>query len=336
MLPPSLGGPGLHAERLNAHWTNNADYKSRLFVFEKLNRFPAGLRHLLATLLIIDKSRGADIIIALDGFSVALPALLAARLSRKKIILRIGGDLVHEQYVETGAIDMEGFYKGLKAKEIKLPQGLAFKLRLQRFVIKHVDGVIFTSSWQKNIYKDYYRLPNSLWVIQNPSEKLEISGSDNRATVETKVFLSVSREVAFKNTDNLKRAFAKVLEGQSVFTLDTERSTREELLTRMQKAYCYVNVSLSDISPNTVLDALALGLPCILTKNTGFYEALIDARVCRFVDPFEQGDIEKALLEMADPAVYEQYKKNLKTFVWTQSWPRLFKEYEQVLSDILQ
>jgi glycosyltransferase involved in cell wall biosynthesis len=104
----------------------------------------------------------------------------------------------------------------------------------------------------------------------------------------------------------------------------------------MLSARCYVNVSLSDISPNTVLDAIALRLPVILTKNTGLYETLKDSGVCRFIDPFDQKDIESAIIEMCDEQIWSLYKQAYSSFRWPQTWETLFLEYEKALSDILK
>ncbi len=39
-------------------------------------------------------------VVALDTYSVAFPAVLAAMLFRKKLVLRVGGDFLWEQYLE--------------------------------------------------------------------------------------------------------------------------------------------------------------------------------------------------------------------------------------------
>jgi hypothetical protein len=160
MLPPSLGGPAIHAVKLFEYFTNkNKDINEKellnsnnnsltqsnlgkdkliankkksknidveMFCFEKLNKYPAGIRHILALNQIFKMSKGKNMIFALDGFSVALPAVIVGKLLNKKVFLRIGGDLVHEQYVESYPIDMERFYNEIKSRKLKLN----FKLKI--------------------------------------------------------------------------------------------------------------------------------------------------------------------------------------------------------------
>ena len=337
MLPPTLGGPGIHAKKLYEYFSAGHNHASDIFVFEKLNKYGAGIRHAIAFFQILTKSRGAEIILALDGFSVALPAILVGAMTRKKVMLRIGGDLVHEQYVEQSPVDMESFYKNLQEKKLQLSKKLRIKLYVQEYIIKNADGIIFTSNWQKNIYSSFYSLPKNTWVVQNPVEYEEVSlEKQEESSKSEKIFLSASRDVEFKNIKTLKKAFAEVARLRTDILLDTNISSREELLKRMLNARCYVNVSLSDISPNTVLDAIALRLPIILTKNTGLYETLKDSGVCRFIDPFNQADIESAIIEMCDEQIWSSYEQASRSFRWPQTWETLFLEYEKALSDILK
>jgi glycosyltransferase involved in cell wall biosynthesis len=334
MLPPTLGGPAIHAEKLEKYFVSKGD-RVEIFNFEKLNSLPAGIRHFVAFVQIFLKSLGKDIIFALDGFSVALPAVLVAILLRKKIALRIGGDLVHEQYVERGGfVSLNDFYLRLKEGQIVMRGTLKLKLFIQKFVLKYSSDVVFTTDWQKDIYSDFYELPKNVWTINNPLPEdniniLEYTKYDHNR----KVFLSATRDVLFKNIKNLKLGFEEAKKVLSSIDLDTDISDRKTLLSRIKSARCYICVSISDISPNTVLDALSLGTPVILTKNTGFYKLLEGKGVVRFVDPYDVEEIKKAILEMCDDNIWQTYRNNLQNFSWGESWSSLFEKYERILSE---
>lgn len=97
IYPPSSGGPATHSKKLKEYFGERA----KIFVFERYNFFPFGVRHFVAAVIIFFKSIfQVKIIFALDGFSIAMPSVLVARILRIPVVLRIGGDLVHEQYVE--------------------------------------------------------------------------------------------------------------------------------------------------------------------------------------------------------------------------------------------
>lgn len=336
MLPPTLGGPAIHAEKLEMYFSERG-HTVQMFNFEKLNGLPPGLRHLVAFVQIFSKSLGTDIIFTFDGFSVALPAVLVSIILRKKIVLRIGGDLLHEQYVERGGfVPLNNFYVKLKSREIFMNSALNLKLFIQKFVLKYSSAIIFTTNWQKNIYADFYGLPKNIWIINNPTPEdntniLEFTKYDHNK----KIFLSASRDVLFKNMKRLKLAFEEAKKVNPLIQLDTDISDRKILLSRTKSARCYVCVSMSDISPNTVLDALSLGTPVILTKNTGFYDVLKDLDVVLFVDPFSTDEIKEAILRLSDDNVYSKYVNNIAEFnhkkKWPETWESLYQKYERIL-----
>src|SRR3989304_2885005 len=63
----------------------------------------------------------ADKILALDTFSVGVPAVLAGKLLGKKTIVRVGGDFLWSAYVNrTGvSITLPEFYKSMPALNTK-------------------------------------------------------------------------------------------------------------------------------------------------------------------------------------------------------------------------
>src|SRR4051812_26577287 len=99
IYPPEIGGPAEYAQELKNAWIARG-HSVEVKVFSRFNFLPSGVRHLAYFLTLLPAIFKTDSILALDTFSAALPAVLAAKLARKKIILRTGGDFLWEAYVE--------------------------------------------------------------------------------------------------------------------------------------------------------------------------------------------------------------------------------------------
>jgi len=85
IYPPAIGGPALYVKNLEEVWRKEG-HKVRVLYYELEKKLPTGIRHLLfffRTILVLPR---VDFVLALDTFSVGLPATLAARLFGKKII----------------------------------------------------------------------------------------------------------------------------------------------------------------------------------------------------------------------------------------------------------
>src|SRR3989344_2808133 len=156
IYPPEIGGPAEYAKNLKEVWSKHG-HKVTVRVFSQFNFLPTGVRHLVYFCYILPAILKADLILALDTFSAALPSVLAAKMLRKKIILRTGGDFLWESYVErTGELVLlRKFYKTcldkFSAKEQKV-------FNLIKFVLKHVSAIVWSTEWQKNIFME----PNKL------------------------------------------------------------------------------------------------------------------------------------------------------------------------------
>jgi glycosyltransferase involved in cell wall biosynthesis len=331
MLPPALGGPAVHAEKISDFFSK--DHIVKVISFETVLGFPAGVRHIVFLFKILVPMFRADIVFAFDGFSVAVPSVFLGRLLGKKVVLRIGGDLVHEQFVEQQPVDMKSFYDKINSEgEGFLTKPFKKKLALQRYALKNATAVIFTTTWQRDIYTGHYTFPKEVFVINNPAPAKDVQ--EDATLDKEKVFLMATRDAAFKNHARVKTAFEKVKNIHKDIVLDTDISEREQLLNRLKKSRGYLSIALSDISPNTVLDALSVGTPIIMTKNTGFYEVLKDSGAVRFVDPFSENEIEKALLEFCDDSLWQIYRTKAKEYIWPTSWTDVFREYDLVIKKV--
>ncbi len=343
MMPPIPGGPSTHAKKLKVYFGSRAE----LFNYENYKHYPSGIRHLLMLFTFIFSPTFSflkyDIIFALDGFTVALPAVLAGIILRKKVILRVGGDFIYENFLYTKETDYESFYNNFKDSKKLFSKSLYIKYLIQKFVTQNAFGIIFNTEWQKDIFLKHYfpspleRVRVRLFVITNPIEKLE-----NKKTFNNNFnFTSITRDIPYKN---LSRVRASVEEARTAkmadfsLELDTKQGTFESCQERIGASRGYICASISDIAPNQVYEALSLGIPVILTKYSGLTKILENTGAVKLIDPFDVEDIKRAILEFCDEAIYRKYKSAAENiflnFKIEKSWEEMFLEYERIVEKV--
>lgn len=171
--------------------------------------------------------------------------------------------------------------------------------RRQRYVNKAYKNVDFLVC-QSDKVKEYYSQVNDdkKTVIFNP---ININGLPERKTVPEKTIVSVGRLSTQKNFALLIKAFADISktyheyslkiygegpERENLQNLIDELSAKEKItlcgadknvLSKVASASLFVMTSNSEGFPNALLEAAAIGLPCISTDfNTGTACEIID------------------------------------------------------------
>ena len=140
-----------------------------------------------------------------------------------------------------------------------------------------------------------------------------------------KNFVWATRPIKLKNGDVLRRAFAKAKEIDETLSLDDAVTSHEKLFERLSSCYAVVLPSISEMSPNFILDALRFGKPFILTRESGLYEMLKDVGL--FVDPLSSDDITEKILMLSDDATYSVYRKKAEAFHFRHTWEEIAKEF---------
>src|SRR3989338_1426308 len=100
IFPPDIGGPATYSSLLLEELPKR-DVAVSVVTYGPAGvsrNIPKGLRHFLYFLVCVFKP--ADIIFAQDPVSAGFPALLAARLTGRKFVVRVAGDYAWEQGVE--------------------------------------------------------------------------------------------------------------------------------------------------------------------------------------------------------------------------------------------
>ncbi len=327
IYPPEIGGPAEYARSLFDAFLIQK-YNTSVVTYGELQKFPTGIRHFLYFIKLIFDAFDADYIIALDTFSVGLPALIFSKIFGKKITLRVGGDFLWESFLDRTKeeILLSEFYK--TPHKFSLKEKIIFDLT--KFVLRSVDMIVFSTDWQRKIMLEPYSLDlNKTKIIENFFPMPEMSQNQN---VERKVFLSPSRDIFIKNKKRLVEAFQKVKLKHSEIVLDTEQVSHEVLAQKMSKSYAVIVNSFSEVSSNLVLDAIGSDLPVILTADNGLVERLQNMVV--LTNPFSTDNLVSNMETLLDQQIYQNYKRNILLNSYNHSWDEIAQEFVDVFQNL--
>ncbi|OGG53735.1 hypothetical protein A3H16_04270 [Candidatus Kaiserbacteria bacterium RIFCSPLOWO2_12_FULL_53_8] len=320
IYPPEVGGPALYAQGVERALIRMG-HEAPLLLFSELKKYPSGIRHLFYVWKLFRATRGARAIFAFDTYSAGVPSALVGMMRRIPVVIRIGGDFVWETYIERTKelIPLPLFYRS--------PPRLNFRERLSFYLVRSMldrATLAFNTRWLFDIWRMPYRVNASrAAVVENViGERLPAQGAD------TKVLL-YGRNIALKNSDGFKRAFAKARARGVRFELEEGSVPHDMLIERIRSAYAVAIPSISEVAPNMVLDALRCGKPFLLTKYSGYAERFGGYGV--IIDPLDEDDITKGIERLADKEEYERLKKKIAAFTEVRTFDEVAKELLSLL-----
>ena len=95
LYPPDIGGPATYSKLLFEELPKMG-IEADVLVFRDVKRFPYIIRHIVYFFKILKIGRKVDVIFAQDPLGSGLPASFAAKILRKKLLLKIVGDRAWE------------------------------------------------------------------------------------------------------------------------------------------------------------------------------------------------------------------------------------------------
>lgn len=270
-------------------------------------------------------------------------------------MVRVGGDYLWEQrYLESGKqpIPLADFYESGAYKNAEY----AVYYRLIRRVLTKAVRVIFNSDTQRGLYERFYGLSTErTTVIQNPVPRVETA--DIVRGTPTKEFVYWGRFIVMKNLDTLIRAFAQAripegftltLVGEGPRKADIAALVRElgmssrvsivpgmkfrDVLERVKNCRAFILPSWTDISPNQVCEALAIGLPALVTKEN--YLSIRD-QLPDMLDPRSSADIAAKIEMLADDTRYGEFSRACEAIRFDNDWNAVTKEHLKVFRSVL-
>jgi glycosyltransferase involved in cell wall biosynthesis len=239
--------------------------------------------------LLASHGASADIVYCFSSVSCGVP-LWMARLRHPRTLLRLGGDFFWERYTDRGGV------KGLREWYESEP----WIKGIMNGILKHFDHIVFSTMYEDELYERFYPLLPLHSVIENALPQ----GVPVRHTLHAPMrLLYLGRFVAFKNLGSLILALHEcpgmsltlVGEGPLAGPLRSliederlaDRVTIHPAVAGDSKQQMFLDhdllvlPSLTELSPNTALEARAAGLPVLLTQETGLSRTLADAFMLR-------------------------------------------------------
>ncbi len=294
VFPPDLGGPATYAKHLLEEFSSmghdvrvvtygdvreSASDEHITTVSKKGMMFSRWWRYAKALRVV---ALDADIVLALSSVSVGVPLFLA-RLEHPKKILRLGGDFFWERYTDAGGMmslrEWHGSWRSFLPKQV------------MHFLFSQFDEIVYSTFFQQEIHQAFYSSLPVNSVLENGVSILNNTVSFPRS-FEKKRLLFLGRFVGFKNLFALLSAlqylpdYSLTLVGDGPLRLALKRdidrlqlSHRVQILSPLygeEKKDIFAShdllvlPSITEISPNTALEAVSAGLPVLLTKETGF------------------------------------------------------------------
>jgi len=249
----------------------------------------------------------ADFILALDTFSVGFPSVLWAKVFRKKIIVRVGGDFLWSVYVNRTrkSLTLPGFYENMPKLNAK--ERIIFAL--SKWAIRNASYLAFNTEWQRKIWRDFYKLSESkIGVVRNFIPESQAGVMSSRQN-----FLWAGRLIPEKNTEMLKRLGIEIVTGES----------HEKVLERIRNCYAVVSLAFTDVCPNFIIEGISSGKPFIMTKYTGLNELFPKSGI--FVEPRNEEEVREAMRNLNKIQVEE-----IKSY----SWGEMAQEYLDIWKKI--
>lgn len=300
IYPPDIGGPAIYTstlmEKLPAH-----GIETKLVNFSSLLNFPRGIRHLMLLFRILRSSSGTDVIFAQDPVSSGFPALIAAKLLGRPMVLRVGGDFAWEQATELYEMDisMEGFQDGRWGMRIDLLIGL------ERWVAKNADQVITPSEFLKQLLLSWGVPGERITVVHNgvgfPASLPSRTQARRTVGIDGKLVVSIGRLIHFKGFQQTIRTIADLRTSISdislviigsgprqvelaslIRTMELEEYvfltgplTHDNTMLYLRAADLLVLNSAGEGQSHVILEAMLAGTP-VVTTNTGGNPELIE------------------------------------------------------------
>lgn len=298
LYPPEPGGPATYA-RLLERMLPEEGIEVSLLAFAGVRRYPKVVRHIVYFFQAFKALKDADIVLALDPVSTGFPSLIAARLRRKKFVVKVVGDYAWEQGSQRFGIrrSLDEFTH----ERAEHPVVLLFRA-VQSLVARSADAVVVPSVYLKRIIRTWKVSDERIAVIYNAVELGEMGKVPEAVSALLRPrIVTAGRLVPWKGMgtvidavnglrsqipeaslgvigagpeeDALTRYAAVRLAGGYAFT---GALTHADVLATINDADVFVLDSTYEGLSHLLIEALSLGKPVIASNVGGNVELIKD------------------------------------------------------------
>lgn len=319
-------------------------------------RQPAALRMAKMGRAIRRAARSSDLLYVND---YGLPAVLANKLARKPMVMKIVGDFAWEFSVRRGwaGLDVDVFQRKSS------PLGVRAVKALQNYYVGRADSIIVPSQYLKKMVSGWGVEPDRIKVIYNAldsrryCQETEEGPTPGEPRRDGLTILTVARLAPWKGVEALVEALRKLPGSVKLLVVGDGpiRPHLEAKVTRLGlegRARFAGEVPLGEIHryfagsdifalfsgyegfSHALLEASQAGLPIVASDRGGNPE-LIHHRQNGLLVPWpDTGGLEKALVEMVgDADLRRRLGENARTTVEKFSWSGLVSQTMSVLEE---
>jgi glycosyltransferase involved in cell wall biosynthesis len=150
----------------------------------------------------------------------------------------------------------------------------------------------------------------------------------NNLPPKEKNFIGGTRKLKWKNLDVLQKAFEGIEEAKP----DLQNYPPKDYIKKIGECYAVILVSLGDISPNMILEAITYDRPFIITQENGLMDRIKDIAIT--VDPQNIDDIKQKIKWLCEENNYRSQVEKIRNFNFTHGWEQIANEIIEVYNKI--
>ncbi len=365
IFPPDIGGPATYSKLL-ADELPKHNIQVEILSFGLVRNLPKIIRHFVYFWKVLTAGLRVDIIFAQDPVSVGLPSFLAAKIIRKKFILKIVGDYAWEQGMQRFGVKdlLDDFLSkkyGWKVETLR---------KIQKFVANNADKIIVPSEYLKKVVLKWGITPDKIYVIYNAFEapQITISGEEARKKLNLSgtILISAGRLVPWKGFTALIEIMPEILEqipdakliiigdGPEFKNLKslpadathqalqagqisnlkingnvflTGQLSHEDLLIYLKAGDIFVLNTAYEGFSHHILEAMAIGIPVITTNRGGNSEIIDNGKNGILIDYNNKDELKKAIIDLYNSLVLKmKLTQNAKNKVMEFGKEKMIKE----------
>jgi glycosyltransferase involved in cell wall biosynthesis len=372
IFPPDIGGPATYTEKLAKEFCDRK-IKTQVICYSDVKEYGnydfsvirilrKYFRHFLYFYKLLRIAKGVDIIYAQNAMSAGLPSLIAAKILRKRIVIKIVGDCAWEQARNKHRIkDNIDIFQNKKYK-----WRIEFFRKLRANVCKRADKIIVPSKYLRDMVIGWGIPQDKIKVIYNaieidlPASKLDITKARAKEEIgiQGDIILSIGRLVSWKGFAALLDIIQDLIKQNSKLNLIIvgEGPERKNLELKIQDLNIENNVKLAgrinhqdmflyfkacDIFilnseyeglSHTILEAMFMKVPIIASNKGGNLE-LVENGFNGFLCEYNNKEqIKSGILELRENKnLQEKFIKNSQDKLKDFNWENLVEQTIKIL-----
>ncbi len=326
-------------------------------------RYPLPLRLISFFYNILSIGRHYDLLYVND---YGLPATFANFFLRKPLVMKIVGDFAWEYSIRKGLVKLSQDIDEFQKKNFGFK--VWFFKKLQRFYAKRAKKIIAPSKYFKGIISGWGVPKEKINVIYNAVDIQRYTLKDSKEEArrqlnldpKAKIILTVARLAPWKGIDKVIRVLPKILkeipEVKYIVIGEGNRANLEKLVKSYKikdKIIFAGRIAYSEMPywfksadvlvlysgyegfSHVILEAMAAGIPAIVSKKGGNPEAIDDEVNGLFIPMNKNEELKKAIIKVLNNQEFSQKlvrggKEKIKKFNWDNLVKQTLEVFENV------